>query len=53
VGRGGNPAAESTHVFILAIRAALALSCFAFCTAAVTAAAESDALGLGGMNVAN
>jgi hypothetical protein len=50
---GGRPAAESTHVFMFAIRRALALSRFAFCTAAVTAATESDDLDLGGMKVAN
>jgi hypothetical protein len=53
VGRGGSPAAESTQVFMFVILAALMLSCLAFCTAAVTAATESDTLGLGGMNVAN
>jgi hypothetical protein len=50
---GGRPAAESTHVFMFAMRAAVALSAFAFCLAAVTAATESGTFGFGGMNVAN
>ena len=50
---GGSPAAESTHVFMFAMRAAVALSAFAFCTAAFTAATESGTFGFGGMNVAN
>ena len=50
---GGSPAAESTQVFMFAIRWAVALSAFARWTAAATAAAESDTLGFGGMNVEN
>jgi hypothetical protein len=53
VDRGGSPAAESTHRFMFAIRVAVALSDFAFCTMACAAATESDTLGFGGMNVAN
>ena len=53
VARGGNPAAESTHAFMLARRTALELSRFTRCAVAVAAAAESEEAVLGGMNVAN
>ena len=51
IDRGGIPAAESTHRFMFAIRAAVALSALAFCLAAFTA--ESGDGALGGMKVEN
>jgi len=50
-GLGGSPAAESTHAFMLAMRAAVARSARALTAAAAAAAAESLDLGVGGMNV--
>jgi hypothetical protein len=50
-GLGGNPAAESTHAFMFAMRAAVERSARALAAAAATAAAESLDLGVGGMNV--
>jgi hypothetical protein len=51
--RGGSPAAESTQRFMLAMRAAVALSAFALSFAACRLEAESVALAFGGTNVAN
>jgi hypothetical protein len=53
VGAGGSPAAESTHVFILAKRALITLSVLALSVATITAFAESEVGARGGINVVN
>src|SRR6187401_64612 len=53
VGVGSTPAAESTHTFMLVMRATLVESTRAFPSAATTAFTESASFVCGGMNVVN